>query len=94
MERILLVEDDAALGRGICMALENADVTMTLCGTLAEARETLAAERFSLLILDINLSDGSGRISSNVLCSVSPVVRRRSMEMVQESGMAQRLAPL
>lgn len=60
MEQILLLEDDAALGSGIRMALENTDMSVTLCGTLSEARQVLGKERFSLLILDVNLPDGSG----------------------------------
>ena len=60
MERIFLLEDDEALGRGITMALEGQERAVLRAGTLAEAEEILARERFSLLILDINLPDGSG----------------------------------
>lgn len=60
MERILLLEDDAALGTGIRMALQTPQTAVVLCHTLKEARRTLAQEVFSLLILDINLPDGSG----------------------------------
>lgn len=47
MKRILLLEDDAALGRGIRMALENTDKAVTLCGTLSETRQVLGKGRFS-----------------------------------------------
>ena len=60
MERIFLLEDDEALGRGITMALEGLERSVFRAGTLAEAEEILARERFSLLILDVNLPDGSG----------------------------------
>ena len=60
MERIFLLEDDEALGRGITMALEGPERAVFRAGTLAEAEEILAQERFSLLILDVNLPDGSG----------------------------------
>ena len=60
MERIFLLEDDAALGRGITMALEGPERAVFRAGTLAEAEEILARGRFSLLILDVNLPDGSG----------------------------------
>ena len=60
MERIFLLEDDEALGRGITMALEGSERAVFRAGTLAEAEEILARERFSLLILDVNLPDGSG----------------------------------
>ena len=60
MARIFLLEDDAALGRGIVMALTGPEASVTCRSTLAQAREALAEERFDLLILDINLPDGSG----------------------------------
>ena len=60
MERIFLLEDDEALGRGITMALEGPERAVFRAGTPAEAEEILARERFSLLILDVNLPDGSG----------------------------------
>ena len=60
MESIFLLEDDQTLGHGIVMALETPGRTVTLAGTLQEGRAVLARERFDLLILDINLPDGSG----------------------------------
>ena len=60
MNRILLLEDDEALGRGICMALETPDCTVTQCGTRRQATDILQNMVFDLLILDINLPDGSG----------------------------------
>lgn len=58
MKRLLLLEDDLALSQGIGFALK--DIQLTRCATLAQAREALAAEDFQLLILDVNLPDGSG----------------------------------
>lgn len=60
MKNILLLEDDAALGRGICMALRGDAADVKLCRTLAEGRQALRAESFALLILDVSLPDGSG----------------------------------
>ena len=60
MQKILLLEDDITLGNGIRLALQNASLQITLCHTLAEARDVLDRESFDLLILDINLPDGSG----------------------------------
>lgn len=60
MKHILLLEDDAALGRGICLALNSDTVQVTLCGTLAQGRRALAGGPFELLVLDVNLPDGSG----------------------------------
>ena len=60
VNRILLLEDDEALGRGICMALETPDCTVTHCATCLQATDILQNMVFDLLILDINLPDGSG----------------------------------
>ena len=60
MKHIFLLEDDETLGRGISMALTGTDISVTYRSTLTMARETLAEERFDLLILDVNLPDGSG----------------------------------
>lgn len=61
MKHIFLLEDDETLGRGIAMALTGPEVSVTCRSTLTLARETLAEERFDLLIiLDVNLPDGSG----------------------------------
>lgn len=60
MQKILLIEDDITLGNGIRLALQNPSLQIVLCHTLLEARHVLDRERFDLLILDINLPDGSG----------------------------------
>ena len=58
MERILIVEDDAALAQGLCMTLEQYDCTAA--PTLALARQALQEGGWDLVILDVNLPDGSG----------------------------------
>lgn len=60
MQHLLIVEDDNALGQGVRLALQGPEVEITLCRTLAEGRSALAEKPFDLLILDINLPDGSG----------------------------------
>ena len=59
MERIFLLEDDEALGRGVAMALAGPDREVTRAASLTEAKAALAGQRFSLLVLDVNLPDGS-----------------------------------
>lgn len=59
MHRILLLEDDGALGRGICLALQSQQVQIRLCASLAQAKAAWPGE-YDLLILDVNLPDGSG----------------------------------
>ena len=59
MERLLILEDDLALGEGVRLALQGDDRPVTLCRTLAQARQALEeAGPFALLILDVNLPDG------------------------------------
>lgn len=60
MSRILLLEDDEALGRGICMALETPNCTVLHCRTKRQATDRLRGTVFDLLLFDINLPDGSG----------------------------------
>ena len=60
MKHIFLLEDDETLGRGIAMALTGPETSVVCRSSLAKARETLAEDRFDLMILDVNLPDGSG----------------------------------
>ena len=60
MQKTLLLEDDAALGSGIQLALQSQTMQITLCTTLKQARRALSLSPFDLLILDVNLPDGSG----------------------------------
>lgn len=60
MKHIFLLEDDETLGQGIAMALTEPEISVTCRNNLAKAREAVAGEKFDLLILDVNLPDGSG----------------------------------
>ena len=60
MKHIFLLEDDETLGRGIAMALTGPEVSVVCRPSLTKARQTLAGNLFDLLILDVNLPDGSG----------------------------------
>ncbi len=57
--RVLHVEDDADLVE-VLRGLVAAEAEVVGAGSLAEARERLAAERFDLVVLDVGLPDGSG----------------------------------
>ena len=57
MKRIFLLEDDVTLGSGVALALRSEDRALTLCRTLREAQTVEL-----VLILDINLPDGSGLV--------------------------------
>lgn len=60
MKYILILEDDADLAAGMEMALMGDDFSFTICSTIKEAEEKFRQQTFDLLILDVNLPDGSG----------------------------------
>lgn len=60
MKRILLVEDDETLAKGVALSLQSSEVSVSMAHTLSEANDQLTSVSFDLLILDINLPDGSG----------------------------------
>ena len=73
MQKILLIEDDITLGNGIRLALQNTFLQIILCHTLTEGRNVLDRDSFDLLILDINLPDGSGLDLLNEVRKISTV---------------------
>lgn len=60
MNRILIIEDDRALNAGIALALRGGDMEFDSAYDLAGAAALLAKNRYDLLLLDVNLPDGSG----------------------------------
>lgn len=60
MNRLLLVEDDENLVFGIQYTLSSEGYEVVVAGSLEEAREALQAESIDLILLDVNLPDGSG----------------------------------
>lgn len=60
MEQLLIIEDDIDLSHGLCKALKANDRKIISCHDLKTAKEQLLCGGVSLLLLDINLPDGSG----------------------------------
>lgn len=60
MEQILIIEDDFSLNQGLCRALKQQGRQLIPCPNLKTAREQLLCSDPSLVLLDINLPDGSG----------------------------------
>lgn len=58
--RILIIEDDAGLNRGICFALEQEGYETVYARTLQEGWELFEKESPGAVILDLNLPDGDG----------------------------------
>ena len=60
MEQILIIEDDMALNKGLCKALTTDSRQLISCTDIRSAREQILCSLPSLILLDINLPDGSG----------------------------------
>ncbi len=60
MINILITEDDMALSNGIILALKNNDYLFSQVFDIHSAKKQIQGKAFDLIILDINLPDGSG----------------------------------
>lgn len=60
MNRLLVVEDHADLSGLMLDALDKAGLVADRAGTLGEAQDALAKERYAAIILDLGLPDGDG----------------------------------
>jgi DNA-binding response OmpR family regulator len=60
LNRILIIEDDVALSDGIVYALKGDNISFVQAYGLKTAKEQIKCNSFDLIILDINLPDGSG----------------------------------
>ncbi|MCR5803972.1 MAG: response regulator transcription factor [Clostridia bacterium] len=59
-EQILILEDDIELNRGLCTAFKNDGKSVVSVRTIKSAEEQLSILTPALVLLDINLPDGSG----------------------------------
>jgi len=59
-EQIMIVEDDNELNRGLCTAFKADGKTVVCVSSVAGAKEQLAVFKPVLILMDINLTDGSG----------------------------------
>lgn len=57
---LLIIEDDAALNNGIVLTLRQEGLVFLQAYSLEQAREYVASQDVHLIVLDINLPDGSG----------------------------------
>lgn len=60
MKQIVIVEDDINLSRGLVLALKSDAIQLVQCYDVKTAKTQIACGMTSLVILDINLPDGSG----------------------------------
>ena len=57
---ILIAEDDTGLNQGIALALREEEISFHHAYSLREARTTWQQEAIDMILLDVNLPDGSG----------------------------------
>ena len=60
MRKILIIEDDEDLREGLAFSLQMDGYEIRCAGTKREGLERIRGESFDLVLLDCNLSDGSG----------------------------------
>ena len=60
IEQLLIIEDDIGLNQGLSKALKTDNRQIIFCQDLKAAKEQLLCGSVSLILLDINLPDGSG----------------------------------
>lgn len=60
MNQVLIIEDDNALANGLTRALSSEQISVQSCNCIKAARNQLAQNTYSLILLDINLPDGNG----------------------------------
>jgi DNA-binding response OmpR family regulator len=73
MANILLVEDDASLGRTLAERLEKERMTVNWVQTIGDARARLTTGAWDLAILDVMLADGSGFELARTIRTYTPV---------------------
>jgi CheY-like chemotaxis protein len=60
VSRVLVVEDDETLRANIALLLQGDAIEITAVGTVKEALEQMAAQRFDCMVTDLELPDASG----------------------------------
>lgn len=83
MAHLLIVEDDRPLAEGISMALKSDGISIAAVGTKKDGEAYLDSHSVDLVILDVNLPDGSGLdlLGSLRLHSSLPVILLTANDM-------------
>lgn len=72
MPRILIVDDEAAIGRALSMALTRDGWSCVQATSAEQAQAKLREEMFDAMILDLRLSDMRGDVLLHVAASLQP----------------------
>lgn len=93
--RVLLVDDDASIRRFVALALEELDVTLLACASVAEALAALRQEPVQLLLTDLMMPGENGLDLLQQLHD-EPALRGGALQVVFSAGLGaaaqQRLA--
>ena len=84
-KNIMILEDDVDLAEGIELSLQSEELNFVTCSTINDARVAMNGQKFDLLIIDINLPDGSGldfcrEIRQKILCPIA-LLTAKDMEL-------------
>lgn len=85
-EKILIVEDDLALSAGLCFELQTDHYITMAAYNCRQAVQVMESDRFDLVILDVNLPDGSGMELCRIIREKyeTPVVFLTACDMEQD----------
>ena len=72
LPRILIVDDEAAIGRALSMALTRDGWSCVQATSAEQAQAKLREEMFDAMILDLRLSDMRGDVLLHVAASLQP----------------------
>jgi DNA-binding response OmpR family regulator len=93
--RVLVVEDDPALGPLVCRGLEQQRLAVDLATTVAEAVDALLVTAYDVVCLDLGLPDGDGLDLCRRLHDDRTLRRpRRVLALTARDGVADRVAGL
>jgi two-component system NtrC family sensor kinase len=91
---VLIVDDSLTVRMDLLELLEGAGLRVQACATVAAARQALAQERFSLVILDVLLPDGDGIELLKEIRAMPPAADTAVMMLSAESEIRDRIRGL
>jgi DNA-binding response OmpR family regulator len=72
MTRLLLVEDDPLISRTLKLSLHYRGFEVTVCDTLAKGLSAFEGSEFDIVVLDVNLPDGTSYSLCKTLKTLKP----------------------